>query len=1613
MGQYGINETISYKAMVDSIQQAAMIFIVGHEDDLKIRYSNRFIWQLFDCRTEEEFMKFCDGNFMNLISMSDRGVMETVVKECRRLNNQQEHRSTYRIVTRKGIEKKIEDSGTILQVVNGEGVVFTIYTEIDSQETEVERDRVTGALNKDSFYVYADHILRQAETEGDEGQYSFVYTNIRNFRYYNMKFGRHAGNLLLQKVVSITKEREDVLLVSRVSSDHFLVMSKSPNMHETVEMCNSLFDKDYDGTGLKLQSGVYHIKHRDMDVELACDYAKIASDTIRDTNRSVAQYDEALEKKLEIENFIDAHFNDAIENEHFQVYYQPVIRTLSGVLCGAEALTRWVDPQRGFLTPGDFIPALERKRLITKLDLYTVRKVCRDIRDTIAAGRALVPISLNLSKLDFIECDVFEEIESIIWEYDIPRDMIHIELTESVVMSDQGRLKKIIAQFREAGYEVWMDDFGSELSSLNMLDEYNFDEIKLDMLFMRTFDQRSRDIIMSVIQMAKRLGIHTLAEGVETREQYEYLREIGCEKVQGYYYSKPLTKEEFWRYPSEHEIAVESRAMHKYYDQIGKIDRITDRTLALVESDKKRFRFLYVNDEFERISREIGDGSFIFTEFILNSPASTLSRKFWALQSETKYGEGFKEMDYSVNGKYFRLRSKCISTYGDYSANQVEIENLTIGELDEKKEKLDYIFRMMYSMYDDIFILDEDSSFKNVMSNHSKREEQSERPYDERSYITRTEICRRYVYLEDQDEFMRFTDPLFLKERLRSEPRGYETRYFRNRVSNGAYVWKANTIQYISDTDMLIYSTRPAFFENKELLDKIASDCFVKYENNEEAFLWRSLQHSNTINLYWKDTERRFLGVNKKFLETFGHDSADFVIGKTDEEMRWHINDDPFREDEIRVLEKGERIINHIGKCIIKGVLHTVMTSKEPMYQDGQIIGLVGTFIDLNETNIQFSNPHILSVTDPITGLLSTQGIAYALTEYMEAWTTRKECFAVIHLSFSEYERALGTYGNVIVHRMSIEIGEILKQIAGNDSSIARLYAGTFVLLQKYTDREEIREVARTIQKRMREIKTLAGVSATVNPNIRMAFSEDDPQLGILIALATENMVSDQQRLLPVNMEHLNYKRADRRGKEKRYSEQKPVITYLEEEKNEGFCFSLYDLIEKYEEAKEWIYVVDLENHHLVYINRRLREVYRSIHKISNVSMEYFIGKRCYEVLHQSGVPCSVCMEHELQYGHFKERTINDEQFKGEIKLKNRLIDVNGRRCLLQIAHFIPSKALEYQELEKVGPEHALLNNLLSKAVYDHDPQKSIAILLEYFSRYLKADRAEIAELEGGEYFSTVYEWCRAGVAPEKEKRQHLSIDLMFFWRKHISCGQSVLIKDMEDVREKHPEVYYSMKKMQINSLVVYPLWKDGKIGGFYAFENPAPTLIDTVVPILRTVGYYMESLMVSRDLIRQLEYLSFSDQMTGLGNRFALERYKTAIKSGQSLGVIFCDVSGLKRTNDTLGHEAGDHLLYCASEALMEALGDYELFRTGGDEFCAIATDISEKDFNHHMEDLRSVSDKKKVPLAIGGEWIARITEEDIETMFDAADKQMYQDKEAYYSQTGIERRENVLKNI
>ena len=454
-------------------------------------------------------------------------------------------------------------------------------------------DYMTGLPNMAYFYELAEAGCKRMQEMGTDS--TILFFDLTGLRHFNRRHGFAEGDQLIRAVASVLAKHFSSESCARFAQDHFAAFAPEEGLTERLDKVITECAAANNGKTLPLRIGVYPNRIEKVGIGTACDRAKLAADVSKKRKESYYSFfdmDMMTEEKNR-QGIID-NLDKAIEEGWIRVYYQPIVRSANGKVCNVEALARWHDPERGLLNPSSFIPVLEESNLIPRLDMCVVRQVLKDLKANGEAGNRTVPVSINFSRADFDAYDLVQEICTLVDAAQVDRKLVNIEITESLVGSDFDYMKEQIGRFRAQGFQVWMDDFGSGYSSLDVLQSVKFDLIKFDMGFMRRLDEgdEGKIILTELMKMATSLGVDTICEGVETEEQLRFLQEIGCSKLQGYYFMKPVPHDQIIRkFTVEIQDGFEDPSQSGYYDTIGKVNLFDLSFLANMDDSVIRNTF--------------------------------------------------------------------------------------------------------------------------------------------------------------------------------------------------------------------------------------------------------------------------------------------------------------------------------------------------------------------------------------------------------------------------------------------------------------------------------------------------------------------------------------------------------------------------------------------------------------------------------------------------------------------------------------------------------------------------------------------------------------------------------------------------------------------------------------------------------------------------------------------------------------------------------------------------------------------------------------------------------------------------------------------------------------
>ena len=417
------------------------------------------------------------------------------------------------------------------------------YNQLNSAATV---DDLTGIPNMNYFRNTVRAILDNDKINPKKK--IILFLDVENFKALNEKYGFESGNAFLAKFAGQITEIFNDSVVARQGDDHFVIFTDRDTFKDRLNTLRSILYDYHTETLIGIKVGGYVPEDKTANVNVAIDRARYACSSIKKHyDQDYREYDKHLNDEFEMRQYIVNNIDTALDKGEIKVYYQPVVWSKNFKLCGYEALTKWEDPKYGLLQPGSYIPILEEYRQVHKIDMIVCETVCRDIRAQMDKHKPAVPVSLNFSRLDFELTDVTEILETFTQKYNVPREYLHVEVTESALSGHLSELKGELDRMQMLGYPLWLDDFGSGYSSLNVLKDFNFDVMKIDMKFLSTFEEnpeKTKLVLRNVCNLARDLGMKSLCEGVETREQAEYLKSIGCERLQGYHFGKAMTMED-------------------------------------------------------------------------------------------------------------------------------------------------------------------------------------------------------------------------------------------------------------------------------------------------------------------------------------------------------------------------------------------------------------------------------------------------------------------------------------------------------------------------------------------------------------------------------------------------------------------------------------------------------------------------------------------------------------------------------------------------------------------------------------------------------------------------------------------------------------------------------------------------------------------------------------------------------------------------------------------------------------------------------------------------------------------------------------------------------------
>lgn len=1522
----------------------------------RIAFANEKMASLYECEDAQDFLRACSSNYRNLMEGEDYRPLAEVAGK-----HPDHFPLSFHYRTKAGHFLKAEGAGSLRDTPLGRAYVLMVFSaeQIASDHAGVDN---TGVLGMHDFFQAAQRKVDARTAKPSVPALCSVCFDLTSFKEYNRLYGMRQGDRCLRRMAEIITDCFPGALVGHLTADHFVALLPSNDLEVKLEHVCSEVNCYINDDVIQLKVGVCRPSEADTldDPRRGFDSAKIACDSIKtDGNVSVAFYKPSMGETIANKTYVLRHFSEALEKHYIKVYFQPVIRTLTGKLSGFEALARWEDPVLGMIFPGVFVPVLEEAQLINRLDRYVLDQVARLVRDRMDNGLPLLPVSMNLSAYDFDVADPLGTIEKTVSHYRIPKTVLFFEITERVMMRNRMSMAENVRRFQQAGYQMWIDDFGSEYSSLNLLHNYHFDVIKIDMGFFSHFDDRSRQIITSVVAMSRVLGVQTLAEGVETQEQVAFLKKIGCGRIQGYYYGHPMMYEDTLAFIQGKSLRFEGSEEAHLMDAAESVNVISDSPTALFRFDGTHIELLIENDAYKRELRSTGTLDMAEANANLADARYPLRDRFNRLLGKALRSRSEETLTYSDNGQYMRVSVRWISGDEHNWVGEAHIYNISNSSAIRQAKLLDSTLRDIFQLYEGFYLFDRGKGEVRVLRSSHLELNQETSSLGIGEFISL--FSQRLVYPDDRGRFAAFISPEAVEAGAKEGEGTSHAEVVRVRRADGTYRWavfEALSI-YKSESNNFLLCEREDVWEEKSDRDtllpvfcKSFGIMGAKTKQSEtlekESGLFRALSGSSPYSFFWEDREGRILGASRNLLQKAGFDDEAQYLGKTEEELGCRLGNAGDVPHEDGTSSDLTHAIGTEELALSEGRLREVQVTRVPWYQEKEIVGTL-SMVRGNESDDKDEESR-LGLVDHETGFLSFRGAIEPGLILADQYRLKGLDYVGLLIdvpAFAEVMQKSADDAQVILAKIS----SLLRKSLAPGWAVARIGLCCFLCFCQRRHVGKIEERLQTVSEALPSLWRRTGIQTM-------------PVLMHAVAYGSEVMSLDE--MLQLMTRRLSSAESEAYG-DKPYTGDRIFVRR-----------------EMLDNLPERVVISDPKTYELVYLNPAAR-------KDVGIGTGSLKGRLCYKDLEGYDAPCRDCpnvmlrMDRALPVSHTNNKT-------GESLLMRSFLTTWEKRTLKLTVAFNLDEYLHTlsRDHERVYQEMRA-SDAISRGMQEADPEKGIESTISCIAENMQPERFLVFEERGDNTVSATYEWTAPGVIPLKEELQSIPrMELRTLYAKFVS-ERLVMVSDMEAFQREHPG--FSFRIHGVRSFVSGQLLLQNQREGFTLVVNPSEESFKTGSALYKTLTDFIAVMIRNRNSLHELERQSMVDQLTGAGNRRALERRVREWRGDGVLGVISIDLNGLKNTNDTKGHHAGDILISETARVLRECAGEGYVFRTGGDEFVVITEDLEERDILLLIRHMRKSAENNGISMAIGFSSIrGKVT--DFDALLTKADMNMYQDK-------------------
>lgn len=687
---------------------------------------------------------------------------------------------------------------------------------------------------------------------------------------------------------------------------------------------------------------------------------------------------------------------------------------------------------------------------------------------------------------------------------------------------------------------------------------------------------------------------------------------------------------------------------------------------------------------------------------------------------------------------------------------------------------------------------------------------------------------------------------------------------FRFRTADGSYHWTVFLVLLlrVDNRQDLLLCCREDVWETardrKSLLPILATSFGIhELEPARQPYfrllreLCQSMIHYSGIKFFWKDRARRFAGVSQSFLDYYGLKDEKALIGKTDEDLGWIVNDCVYREAEMAILEKGQVTRDVLGQCLFQGRLRQIASTKFPIYRGKRIIGLLGYFEDVDESSRHQAQLHTVSLIDAETGLLNFRGLLLVGENYMEAYRRYGTDYVCVVLEVPEYEQVFRDYGDEVAGKLLQAITDQLLTLHSLKGSLAHLSGCRFFYITHQSLDRDFRNTLLGLTNAIHSLTDIGGYSCTLYLQYAIVQGSEGRDFDEIMQLLRERLKD---------------------AEEQRYGQAVYIGDRLVFDK------------EKFDKLDEEVSIIDPDTYELVYVNEYMQKSYGFSDAYS------WVGEKCYKLLYGLDRPCDDCINGQLRRDCFCTVTRRNRKTGQNLFMRTTLIPWQGKNYRFSMAADINQYINRDLAENRVIFREAMANDVIAIGMREADPSVGLQKMLAHIGRSLQAERVLIFE-EQGSRVSATYEWHQEDLQPIAHTVQHIPINSLRPLYAKSDTKQMAIIEDVQSFLRDNPG--FTPYISGVRRLVSGHLTQSGRSLGFTEVINPSALAFKSAGLLLSTLTLFLAIMLRNRDIFRSLERLGATDRMTGVGNRRGFAEYLRALPDGMSLAFIFGDLNG------------------------------------------------------------------------------------------------------------------------